>query len=153
MNMDEVDENHVGVTGVSQGGGLALACASLESRIKKLASTLPFLCDYKRVWELDLGTAAYKELKEYFRLFDPLHEKEDEIFTHLGYIDVQHLANRIKGDVLMAVGLRDDVCPPSSQFAVYNKIKSPKQMIIYPDFTHEDLPGLQDKIFEFMSKL
>lgn len=34
---------------------------------------------------------AYSELRCYFRDFDPLHQREDEIFEHLGYIDVQIL--------------------------------------------------------------
>ena len=34
MDMPEVDENRVGAMGGSQGGGLTLACAALEPRIK-----------------------------------------------------------------------------------------------------------------------
>ena len=153
MSMPEVDENRVGATGGSQGGGLAIACASLEPRITKAAVQFPFLSDYQRVWEMDLAEHAYEELKAFFRWFDPRHERETEIFTKLGYIDVQHLANRIKGDVLWFIGLMDMVYPPSSQFAAYNKIKSKKEMVIYPDFAHEHLPGITDRIFEFMCGL
>ncbi len=153
MDMPEVDPNRVGALGGSQGGGLTLACASLEPRIKRLAPTFPFLCDYKRVWEMDLAMHAYAELKEYFRNFDPRHEREEEIFTRLGYIDCQHLAKRIKGEVLMGVGLMDNICPPSTQFAAYNKITSPKQMTIYPDFGHEHLPGFNDQVFQYMAQL
>ena len=38
-------------------------------------------------------------------MFDPLHEKEEEIFYKLGYVDVQNLSPRIKARVLMATGL------------------------------------------------
>jgi cephalosporin-C deacetylase len=151
--MPEVDENRVGALGGSQGGGLTLACAALEPRIKRLAPVYPFLCDYKRVWEMDLARDAYQELKDYFRRFDPTHAREEEIFTTLGYIDVQHLAKRIKGEVLMAVGLSDTVCPPSTQFAAYNKITSKKEMVIYPDYGHEMLPRFDDMTFEFMMGL
>ncbi|HHV99140.1 MAG TPA: acetylxylan esterase [Clostridiaceae bacterium] len=153
MDMPEVDENRVGATGGSQGGALTLACASLEPRIKKAALAYPFLCDYKRVWDLDLAKEAYAELKDYFRLFDPTHEREKEVFTTLGYIDVQNLVNRIKGEVMMAVGLMDTICPPSTQFAAFNKIASPKKTVIYPDFGHENLPGFDDMVFEFMMGL
>jgi cephalosporin-C deacetylase len=153
MDMPEVDENRVGAMGGSQGGGLTLACGALEPRIKKLAPMYPFLCDYKRVWEMDLAKNAYEELKIYFRRFDPRHEREDEIFTKLGYIDVQHLARRIKGEVMMGTGLMDDVCPPSTQFAAYNKITAPKKVVVYPDFGHEGLPGFDDMTFEFMAGL
>jgi cephalosporin-C deacetylase len=153
MAMPEVDEKRVGALGGSQGGGLTLACASLEPRIRKAAPTYPFLCDYQRVWELDLAKDAYDELRTYFRMFDPMHKNEKGIFTTLGYIDVQYLTPRIKADVLMGTGLMDTICPPSTQFAAYNKIKSPKRIIIYPDFGHEFINGFDDQVFLFMSEL
>jgi cephalosporin-C deacetylase len=113
----------------------------------------PFLCDYQRVWEMDLAAGSYEELKMYFRLFDPRHEREQEVFAKLGYIDCQHLASRIRGRVLMVTGLMDTVCPPSTQFAAYNKIESEKDMVIYPDFGHEGLPEATDRIWEFMAGL
>lgn len=153
MEMPDVDENRVGATGGSQGGGLTLACAALEPRIRRAAPVFPFLCDYKRVWELDLDVDAYAELRDYFRWFDPLHQQEDAIFRKLGYLDVQHLCPRIRGQVLMAVGLMDKMTPPSTQFAAYNKIVAPKSMAIYPDFGHEVLPGHPDAVFQFMMGL
>lgn len=153
MGFAEVDETRVGATGGSQGGGLTLACAALTPTLKKAAAVYPFLCDYRRVWEMDLAQNAYEELRTFFRSFDPRHEREDEIFTRLGYIDNQHLAPRIKAEVLMAVGLMDQVCPPSTQFAAYNKIVAPKNTLVYPDFGHEALPGASDAIFDFLAEL
>ena len=151
MEMPEVDRNRVGVAGSSQGGGLTLACAALEPDVVKAAPLYPFLSDYKRVWEMDLAKRAYEELSYYFRLFDPMHLREEEIFTRLGYVDIQNLVHRIRGEVLMGVGLMDTVCPPSTQFAAYNKIKSKKQMLIYPDYEHERIPGFWDRAFRFLS--
>ena len=153
MSFDEVDEKRVGAMGGSQGGGLTLACAALEPTIKKIAPVFPFLCDYQRVWEMDLASAAYGELKTHFRSFDPLHERENEIWTALGYIDNQHLAPRIQAQTLMAVGLADAICPPSTQFAAYNKIAGNKDLLIYPDFGHEGLPGANDTIYNFFGDL
>jgi cephalosporin-C deacetylase len=149
----EVDPDRLGAMGGSQGGGLTLACAALEPRVKRLAPVFPFLCDYKRVWEMDLAKGAYEELQIYFRRFDPTHAREEAAFERLGYIDVQHLAPRIRGEVLMATGLMDETCPPSTQFAAYNKIVSRKNSVLYPDFGHEDLPGFSDRSFEFLSGL
>jgi cephalosporin-C deacetylase len=125
MSMEEVDEERVGAMGGSQGGGLTIACAALEPRVKKLAPTHPFLSDYRRVWEMDLGKRAYVGLTDYFRRFDPLHEREQDVFMKLGYIDIQNLAKRIKGEVLLATGLMDTICPPSSQFATCLLYKTP----------------------------
>ena len=153
MAMPDVDENRVGATGGSQGGGLTLACAALETRIKRAAPLYPFLSDYRRIWEIDLAKDAYLELQDYFRKFDPLHEREEDVFIKLGYIDVQHLCPRIRGEVMMGMGLMDTVCPPSTQFAAYNKIKAKKSLVVYPDFRHEPPPGHSDKIFQFLAGL
>jgi cephalosporin-C deacetylase len=153
MGFDEVDADRVGAMGGSQGGGLTLACAALVPEIKRVAPTFPFLSDYQRVWEMDLAKDAYRELVEYFRRFDPRHERKTEFFTRLGYIDIQHLATRIKAKVMMGTALMDTICPPSTQFACFNKITSEKEVVIYPDFAHEPLPGFADLTFRFMSKL
>src|ERR1700730_12133733 len=50
MSFDEVDARRIGTIGRSQGGGLALACAALEPRIKMVAAACPFLSDFRRVW-------------------------------------------------------------------------------------------------------
>ena len=153
MDLPHVDPTRVGVTGPSQGGGLTLACAALVPQIKRAAPIFPFLCDYQRVWDLDLDINAYAEIRDYFRWRDPCHEREVEFFTRLGYIDVQYLCPRIAGEVYMAVGLRDQICPPSTQFAAFNKIRSPKTLELYPDFAHEDLAGHGDRVFQFLSQL
>jgi cephalosporin-C deacetylase len=99
---------------------------------------------------MDLDVAAYSELRTYFRHFDPEHKREAEIFKALGYIDNQHLAHRIRGEILMFTGLMDSVCPPSTQFAAYNKITSKKNMVIWPDYGHERPRECGDQIFQFM---
>ena len=150
MDMDFVDEDKVYATGGSQGGALTVACAALEPKVAKMAPIYPFLSDYKRVWDMDLDVAAYTELRQYFRNFDPAHEREDEIFEKLGYIDLQHLAKRIKAKTLMITGLMDTVCPPSTQYAIYNKLTCEKKHILYPDYGHEGIKTAGDKVFMFL---
>jgi cephalosporin-C deacetylase len=153
MGFPEVDSARVGAMGGSQGGALALACAALEPRIARAAPVFPFLSDYRRVWQMDQAKDAYEELRQFFRLFDPRHLREEEIFTRLGYIDIQHLAPRIRARVLMFTALMDTICPPSTQFAAYNKILSPKEVVLYPDFGHESLPGQADLAFAFFREM
>jgi cephalosporin-C deacetylase len=150
MAMDEVDETRVGATGGSQGGGLTLACAALTPTLNRAAPRVPFLCDYQRVWEMDLAVSAYEELKTYFRNHDPRHLREKEVFTKLGYIDNINLAPRIRAQVLMFTGLMDTICPPSTQFAAFNRIQSKKEVLLYPDYAHEMPPEADDAMLEFM---
>jgi cephalosporin-C deacetylase len=153
VGFDEVDAARLGAMGGSQGGALTIACAALVPEIKRLAPVYPFLSDYQRVWEMDLAVEAYEEIRTYFRRYDPLHEREREIFTKLGYIDIQHIASRIRGETLMAITLMDPICPPSTQFAAFNRIAAPKEAVIYPDYGHEPLPGFPDRVFAFMADL
>ena len=154
INLPGVDKTKIGTIGGSQGGGLSLACASLVPEIKRCVAHFPYLLDYKRIWDLELTGTACEELRYYFRTIDPLHERETEIFTKLGYIDVQYLVKRIKAEVLLVTGLMDTTCPPSIQFAAYNKITAPKQMKIYPDYGHEwPYPQYGDITYNFLAEL
>lgn len=150
--MEDVDAKRIGVYGGSQGGALALACAALENTVKEAVVIYPFLTDYLRVWEMDIQNSAYGEIAEFFRNTDPTHERHEEFFTKLGYIDIQHHAPNIKANVDWYIGLRDQICPPSSQFAAYNKLTSKKTMKIYYEFGHEHLPHVGDYALQKLSK-
>ncbi len=150
--MPEINPERIGAYGGSQGGALALVCAALEPRISCLAPSYPFLSDFKRVWDMDLAKAAYVGLSDYFRRFDPLHRRESEIFRRLGYIDVVNLAPRIRGRVLFAATLMDEICPPSTQFAVYNRLTCDKDMMLFPDYGHERLPLFGDECYQFLRR-
>jgi cephalosporin-C deacetylase len=152
MAFPESDETRVAARGGSQGGGLTLAAAALVPEIKLAAPRYPFLSDFKRVWDMDLDIDAYEEIRFYFMRFDPRHEREEAFFTKLGYIDVQNLAKRIKAEVFMATGLLDKTCPPSTQFAAYNKINSKKQYVLYHDYGHSTHHSHDDLEFEFIRR-
>ncbi|GLC89578.1 acetylxylan esterase [Lysinibacillus piscis] len=154
QSMDHIDPERIGVWGISQGGALAVACAALVPEVKEVATVYPFLSDYRRVWEdMDIQSTAYEEIAAYFKTRDPNHEREEEVFERLGYIDIQYLATRIKGNVQWALAMKDLICPPSTQFATYNKISSHKEMIIFYEYGHEHLPGMADRMFEQMKQL
>ena len=150
-SFDEVDATRLSTNGGSQGGALSIACAALEPRIARCVSIYPFLSDYQRVWEMDLAKDAYTELKTHFRHFDPLSTNRAKLFETLGYIDVHHLAPRIRAEVVMALTLQDPICPPSTQYAVYNNLCSKKRALVYQDFSHEGLPGLSDETLGFLT--
>lgn len=142
MNFDFVNENEVYTFGGSQGGALALACASLEPGIKKTLAYCPFLCDFEKAYEL--GGVAFSEIQDYFLRTDPRHETERRIFERLAYVDMKNLSHRIKASVKMVTGMHDTSCPPLTQFAMFNQIKSEKEYILYPDYGHADYPEVFD---------
>lgn len=153
MGLPGVDRKRVATTGYSQGGALSLACAALVPEINRVAPVYPFLSDYKRVWDMDLDKGAYGELRTFFRMYDPNHLNEDKTFHTLGYIDIKNLAKRVKAQVFMGITLMDTVCPPSTQFAAYNNLETDKKKIIFYDHGHENLPGMDDKIFTYLLEM
>lgn len=153
MSMDDIDHTRVGTYGISQGGALSVACAALEPSVKEVICVYPFLSDYRRMWELDINQSAYAEIAEYFKNFDPHHERETEIFNRLGYIDIQNLVSRIQARTLWVTAMMDYICPPSTQFAAYNKITSDKEMLLYHEYGHEYLPRLSDKVLHRVLEL
>ncbi|GHV03533.1 acetylxylan esterase [Clostridia bacterium] len=151
-SLPNADPDRIYARGGSQGGALTVACAALNGGdIKKASAQHPFLSDYKRVWEMDLARDAYHDVREHLRFYYPTYEKQAAFWEKIGYIDIQHLAPRITAEIYWATGLMDNICPPSSQFAAYNKIASKKHMDIFPDFGHEGLPDVADKEATFFN--
>ncbi len=54
----------------------------------------------------------------------------------LSYYDTMNMADRITCPVFMGIGLQDRVCPPSTSFASFNRIRSQKAYRVYPDAGH-----------------
>lgn len=52
----------------------------------------------------------------------------------------------------MFTGLMDDVCPPFTQFAVYNKIETEKKVLFYPDYGHEYLPDSEEIMLAWLEE-
>lgn len=150
MSLENIDQDKISSFGYSQGGGLALACAALEPRIKKVAVAYPFLSDYQGVYESGILSDAYEEITKYIKDYDPLHQQKAEIFRRLSYIDIQHLMPWVKAEVLFAASLSDTTCPPFAQFAAFNKLNTKKEIRLYPDFGHENLPGYMDQVTMFL---
>ncbi|MGU7999309.1 acetylxylan esterase [Streptococcus suis] len=147
----EVDANRLMSYGASQGGALALIAAALYPNLSKTVSIYPFLSDFKRVLELGNNSEAYDELFRYFKYSDPFHETESKILDTLSYIDIKNFASMIKCPVAMVTGLEDSVCPPSTQFAVYNRLQVEKQMKILPDYGHDAMHvKVNDYVYDYL---
>jgi cephalosporin-C deacetylase len=127
----------VAVTGMSQGGGLALAAAALvPQQVAVCHADVPFLCDIQRAITL-APHAPYTEIPEF------LAHQVDLIpaaLDTLRYVDCALLARRITARCLLSVGLMDVICPPSTVFAAYNEITAGKDISVNP-FTGHEVPG------------
>jgi cephalosporin-C deacetylase-like acetyl esterase len=114
----------IGVSGKSQGGGLAIIVAGLDGRVKALSQSQAALSDHEGLlserssgfpyWIRDTvcSTRSLQEIKE-----------------AMSYYSVPTFAARYSGPSLNAVGYIDEICPPSSVFSAYNTLPGEKTMI------------------------
>lgn len=127
---EDVDQDRIAVWGGSQGGGFAMATAALDSRIDLCVTDIPFLCDWVNYFKL----THWPEMNKWI---DAKPERTwASTLQTLSYFDAMNLAGRIKCPTLMGVGLQDQTCPPTTNFAAYNRIPARKKFWIYPDFGH-----------------
>ena len=127
----------VAVSGLSQGGGLALATAALVPQAVAVChADIPFLCDIQRAVTL-APDAPYTEVPEFLA-----HHLEliPAALDTLRYVDCALLARRITARCLLSVGLMDTICPPSTVFAAYNEITAGKDISVHP-FTGHVVPA------------
>jgi cephalosporin-C deacetylase len=128
-----VDPERIAVTGGSQGGGMTIAATALSPSVKIAMPDVPFLCHFRRATEIT-DKAPYSEIASYLRVH---RHQMDTVFNTLNYFDGVHFAKRIGARVLCSVALMDTICPPSTVFAAYNAIQSPKEMRVYTYNDHE----------------
>ena len=126
----EVDQQKIAVTGGSQGGGLSLASAALDGRVSLCSPDIPFMCSWKKYFKI----SHWPEIDQWIAA-KPERSWEKTLQT-MSYFDTLNLAERIKCPVLLGLGLQDDVCPPATIFAVYNRIPASKQYLAYPHAKH-----------------
>jgi cephalosporin-C deacetylase len=146
-----VDAARIAVSGMSQGGGLALAAAALTPGLVRLChAEVPFLCDIERAISI-AGDAPYTELVEFLARHTEL---VDVVLTTVRYIDNALLATRIRARTVVSVGLMDTICPPSTVFAAYNAITAPKHIEVYPYVGHERPAHMQELLLaDFVREL
>ena len=70
-------------------------------------------------------------------VLQPLANRFFILIRTLSYVDNLNLAPWIKCRTIISNGLCDDICPPSTIFAVYHHISAEKKMEIYPFHKHE----------------
>lgn len=133
QEIDGVDPKRIIVAGGSQGGGIALAAASLSNKVFAAMPDVPFLCNYKKATEM-VDTFPYHEITLYCRIH---REKIEQVFSTLSYFDCMNLVTMAMAPALISIGMHDPICPPDTIFAMRNHYAGPVTTEIYEYNTHE----------------
>ncbi|WP_442593800.1 acetylxylan esterase [Neobacillus sp. D3-1R] len=151
FQLENIDNERIGVFGESQGGALSIVAAALNQNIKILMSDYPFLAHFDRA--LKISTGPYQEIQAYFKFKDVEMKNYEKILRNLSYFDVMNFAPFITCPSLFCIGLEDSVTPPSTVFAVYNHLASKlKKIKIYPEYGHELISPQEEERIDFVTE-
>lgn len=124
----DIDSSRVALMATSQGGGIALAVAALDPRVKAVVAHVPFLCNIRLA-----ATIPHSLVKT---LLDKAENNNEAALKTLDFFDPFQLARRISGPVLMSAGGKDTTCPKATIESVYNRLPGKKGIEIYPLLPH-----------------
>lgn len=148
----EVDNARIGVHGSSQGGALTLLVAALrQKKVAAAAAGAPYLCSMLGAASLT-DSYPYQEINDYLRFYP---DRKEIVRNTLELYDIHNFAPAISCPIIVNVGLRDDVCPPETGFALFGEIGSEqKRMYPYEDCAHDAgaLAGHADIVNEFFAQ-
>ena len=122
ISREDIDENRLGYDGISQGGGFGfILCGIVPNRFKTAVFNVPALCDLNgfRLGR-NSGWPLYNE------------KMGSRANMNSRYYDAGYFAARIGADteIVVIVGLSDNVCCASSIYAAYNQLKVKNKKII-----------------------
>ena len=132
--LDKADTDHVVVYGSSQGGALCTVAAAVDSRIKALSPTAPFMTDFPDYWKIAEFPFNYID-----NAAKVAGMSREQVLDVLSYFDIKNFAPHIHCPVLLVVGLQDVTCPPHINFALYNNLgTTDKSYVILPNNVHDE---------------
>jgi cephalosporin-C deacetylase len=132
--LQNVDADRIAVTGGSQGGGIAIAAAALAPAVRAVMPDLPFLCAFRRGVDI-AATDPFSEIARYLSVH---RTHVDRVFETLSYFDGANFAERISVPAIFSVALMDDIVPPSTVYAAYNRLASQDRSIDVYEFNNHE---------------
>lgn len=124
-NRPDYNKKELVYLGSSQGGGFGIFLAGLQHKFTAVAVAVPALGNHGG--SLNDNAAGWPMLVQNLAGND--NAKKEKILKASSYYDTANFAKRIKCPVLFSVGFIDYTCRPSSVYAAYNNVKSPKMIL------------------------
>lgn len=131
-SLPQYDGRNLGVLGGSQGGILAIVTAALDPRVKALVASYPAMSDMAGYTADRAGgwPHMYRDVKN----------RTKENLNTSSYYDAVNFARRLKVPGIYSWGFNDETCPPTSMYASYNVITTPKTLLLGLEMGHTNSP-------------
>lgn len=130
----DFDGQNIGLTGVSQGGGLSLIAAGLDNRVKSLTISNPALCRHNGYDENKASGFPYYLQRSEVLVNNATHYTQTKNASR--YYEAAFFARRYTGPTLAIVSYADDVTPASASFAALNELRGKKVVAHARDLDH-----------------
>ncbi len=132
-----ISAESVVVTGVSQGGGIAIAVAGLVENLSAALPDVPFLQNFEGA----VGMTSADPYQEIVRYLSVHRDQIEQAFTTLSYFEGVNFAKRATAPALFSTALMDEICPPSTVFASRNHYQGKADIEVYRFNGHEGGQG------------
>lgn len=124
------------VSGVSQGGGLALMTAGLDDRVDLLVYSNASHCEHAgKKYEDASGFPYY--LNQARLIYNLSEEEEEGVVQATKYYDAIYFAERYNGPSLGFISYQDEVSPPTTTFKAFNALQGMKILMHGKRLRHE----------------
>ena len=143
----DFDGESLGVTGVSQGGGLALMLGGVDERVKLLTLSNPTHCEHVGLRHERASGFPYYIRKSRNEVGTSVHEEATANASK--YFDAIYFAKRFKGPSLSIICYEDEICPPATTLSAYNQLQDMKVLLHARDLDHNHPNEYWDGRFDF----
>jgi cephalosporin-C deacetylase len=128
VSRKDVDVGRIGIAGTSQGGGISLAVASLDRRVKVVVAHVPFLCDFRQAAKTDGSLVK--------QILDKAGKNDEQALATLDYFDPLRLVGELRVPAAVSSGGMDAVCPSTTIRAMFDRIPGVKTLFHDPELVH-----------------
>jgi cephalosporin-C deacetylase-like acetyl esterase len=128
-----LDCSVIGILGKGLGAAAAVFAAANSARVGALALETPSFCYLELGQNLSTGDMA-EEINQYLAQH---RNRKKQVKKNLSYYDALNFSDRVQVPVLLTVGFKDTISPPSCVFALFNHLLCDKTIEVYPEKGNE----------------
>ncbi len=149
QTLPEFDGQNIGLNGISEGGGMSILAAGIDSRVKAVTASIFAHGEHSGY---KYGRASGFPYYMHESTITNPNSSVENINQGAKYFDALRAAKRYKGPILASVGYTDLISIPATNFAVFNQFEGSKVLIHKIGWGHRNPDEFYLGKFEFFRK-